>query len=831
MAEIPDRLESALADRYPLQRELGSGGMATVYLARDLKHERDVALKVLRPEYTAGLGTARFLREIGIAASMTHPHILPLYDSGEVEGLVYYVMPYVEGESLRGRLRREGQLPIDDAVQITRQVADALSYSHKHGVIHRDIKPENVLLEEGEAVVADFGVARAITAAASDEMTASGVVVGTPHYMSPEQGSGEHELDARTDVYSLGCVLYEMLAGEPPFTGPTAQAVIARHVSEHPPSLRVVRPAVPTWLERVTQTALAKNPVDRYPTAEAFSRALAAHKEPRRLRLRLFPKNRRRRVILGVASAAIIAAAILAEALDLRVGLGDEGPLPPPESRSIAVLYFEDRSADGSLGTLARGLTEDLIERLRGVPILNVMSRSAVLAFADRPIRPDSVRSVLGVEFVIAGFVEPMNGDIRVTIDISDAVTNELEAQFAVERPASEPLALREELTDMLARSLHQMFGREIVQARQRDEATNDSAWALFQRAIGLRRDATQLSGGDPAAASLRSAHADSLLAEAERLDRAWLAPTLERGWIAADQSVIALLADPDSVERQIAFNSWIDRGIEHSERALERQPEYAEALELRGFLKFRCVRYCQDEHGDTLLHAALQDLEAATRADTSLVRAWIALSQIYSWQGRDSEASLAAEKAIRADVYAQGLRHVLMNSFMNALNLGDLEAARQDCGLALRHYPDAPDVQHCELAILSRFAASPDDVQRASQLLDSLPSNDAFPFRPLYYAAVLARTGQADSALSVIEHTREASSDEGVRSRLIPMEAWVLTLIGDHDRAVALLLEHLTRYPQTCTQIRTHWYFQDLHDHPRFQALCETSSADAPSG
>ncbi|HEX9218737.1 MAG TPA: serine/threonine-protein kinase, partial [Gemmatimonadales bacterium] len=218
-------MRAALADRYTIERELGHGGMATVYLAQDLKHHRKVAIKVLEPELAAALGPERFLREIEIAAGLNHPHILPLYDSGEAATSLYYVMPYVEGETLRDRLKREGQLPLEDAVRITREVADALSYAHSHDVVHRDIKPENILFQAAHAVVSDFGIARAITAAAGASLTATGIAIGTPGYMSPEQGAASARVDERSDIYSLGCVLYEMLAGEPPFTGPSAESI------------------------------------------------------------------------------------------------------------------------------------------------------------------------------------------------------------------------------------------------------------------------------------------------------------------------------------------------------------------------------------------------------------------------------------------------------------------------------------------------------------------------------------------------------------------------------------------------------------------------------
>jgi serine/threonine-protein kinase len=274
MPDALDRLKAALADRYLIEREIGSGGMATVYLARDVKHERQVAVKVLRPELAAALGPERFLQEIKIAANLNHPHILPLCDSGDADGFLYYVMPRVEGESLRDRLDRDKQLPLDDAVRITREVADALAYAHSRGVIHRDIKPENILLESGHAMVADFGIARAVTEAGGEELTKTGIAIGTAMYMSPEQASGERDVDARSDIYSLGCVVYEMLVGEPPFTGPTPQAITARKLSEPVPAIGVVRDTVPTQLEQAIRTALAKVPADRFATAHQFADAL-----------------------------------------------------------------------------------------------------------------------------------------------------------------------------------------------------------------------------------------------------------------------------------------------------------------------------------------------------------------------------------------------------------------------------------------------------------------------------------------------------------------------------------------------------------------------------
>ncbi len=274
-AELFTALQAALADRYTLEREIGHGGMATVYLAHDIKHDRPVAIKVLRPELAAVIGIERFLREIKTLATLQHPHILGLIDSGEVQSSVYYVMPFVEGESLRDRLNRERQLPISDAVRITSEVASALDYAHRHRVLHRDIKPDNILLHDGQALVADFGIALALTTAGGDRMTETGLSLGTPGYMSPEQATGDRGLDARSDVYSLGCVLYEMLAGEPPHTGPTVRAVIAAVVTENPEPIASRRSTVPHNVADAVHQALAKLPADRFDSAGGFARALA----------------------------------------------------------------------------------------------------------------------------------------------------------------------------------------------------------------------------------------------------------------------------------------------------------------------------------------------------------------------------------------------------------------------------------------------------------------------------------------------------------------------------------------------------------------------------
>jgi serine/threonine-protein kinase len=359
-AALLERLAAAVTGRYRIVRELGRGGMAVVVLAEDLKQSRSVALKVMRPELAAELGPARFLREIRIAAGLQHPHILGLYDSDQSDGLLYYTMPHVEGESLRQRLEREGQLPIPEAIRIAGQVAEALGHAHRHGVVHRDIKPANILLVGNQALVADFGVARAVAEAGTGDLTGTGMSVGTPAYMSPELAGGDSHLDGRSDIYALGCVVYEMLAGEPPFGGRTAQVILARHLQEPPPSLGVVRPTASLRLQQAIERALAKVPADRFATAEEFGRELEA---AARSRPRVAAAGRNRRwtyLVPGLAAAGLLA-------WGLSRALGPPTPALDPNRVVVFPLYDESGSGAGEAVATYVGYALEGTARLRWI--------------------------------------------------------------------------------------------------------------------------------------------------------------------------------------------------------------------------------------------------------------------------------------------------------------------------------------------------------------------------------------------------------------------------------------------------------------------------------
>ena len=371
--------------------------MASVFLAQDVRHHRSVAIKVLDPELAAILGPDRFLREIEIAGRLQHPHILPLLDSGAADGLLYYVMPYVEGESLRERLNREHQLPVEDALRLSCDVAGALEDAHRHGVVHRDIKPENILLSGGLAMLADFGIARAIHAASGEHPTPAGAVIGTPAYMSPEQAAANPPVDGRSDVYSLGCVLYEMLAGQPPFSGPTNEIILHQHLTVEPRPVTVLRAAVPASVSQALAKALAKTPADRFSTAAEFAAALAASG-------RRAARVPRARWLVG--AAALVAVAALGSLLWLR-------SRPPAVPRSLLVLPFKNLTGEPGVEYLCEGLAAEILSDLVQVPRLNVVSHTTAWSFRNSEKNVTAIAKELGVHAILEGAIQRRGGMLR----------------------------------------------------------------------------------------------------------------------------------------------------------------------------------------------------------------------------------------------------------------------------------------------------------------------------------------------------------------------------------------------------------------------------------
>jgi len=580
----PDRLASALADRYRIERELGAGGMATVYLAEDLKHHRRVALKVLRPELAHALGPERFLREIETTAALHHPHILPLYDSGSSGEVLYYVMPFVEGESLRDRLNREKQLPIDDALQIAREVSDALSYAHSRGIIHRDIKPENIMLEGGHAMVADFGIARAVSAAGSDSLTQTGTSVGTPAYMSPEQAAGQQDLDGRSDLYALGCVVYEMLAGQPPFTGPTVENVVRQHLVADARPITQLRPAVPPAIAGVLQRALAKNPADRFSPVAQFADALrtgstAAVPPPAAL------PPRRMRVTSAVAGALALGVVIVAGIFAMnRSPDADAGAAGP----SVAVLPFVDM-AGGANEYLADGIAETLINALSAVPGLRVAARTSAFSFKGKNQDVRTIGQSLGVSSVLEGSVQRAGDQLRITAQLINTSDGFHVWSQSFDRNVADVFAVQDEVARAVVSALQVKLGggandRVVEQGTKSIDAYNAYLQGLFhwnkrtsadiERAAGFFRQAIAADSG------FASAWAGLALAYVLFIPSEYDVPGMSavEALDHAEQSARKALAiEPRNVQAQTGLAAALDhRGlIEESGREFRRAIEF----------------------------------------------------------------------------------------------------------------------------------------------------------------------------------------------------------------------------------------------------------------
>jgi serine/threonine-protein kinase len=471
MPEIPERLRSALADRYRLERQVGQGGMATVYLAEDLKHNRRVALKVLRPELAAALGHERFVREIEIAAQLQHPHILPLFDSGEADGFLYYVMPFVDGESLRERLTREGQVPIAEAVRILREVVDALAHAHASGVVHRDIKPDNVMLSGRHAVVTDFGVAKAVSAAGSDKLTTVGMALGTPTYMSPEQAMGETNLDQRADIYSVGALAYELFTGHPPFEKPTPQQLLAAHVLEKPEPPTARRPELSPALSGLVMRCLEKEKEQRWQTAEEMLEPLELAGTPsggitptftRPLPATMKPQPAKRWLGIGVAAALALAAAG-AWFMFGRTGSSGSGRI-----EQVAVLPFQDLS--GKDKVFVDAMHDALIGALVRKQVVGVVSRNEVMRFRDGGGTTADIAKALHADAVMETTVFRDGDRMRINAQLVEPVSLRYVWSQTYERDVKDVLAAQRELVDAIAADMAGTLGGKPVAARSPEE-------------------------------------------------------------------------------------------------------------------------------------------------------------------------------------------------------------------------------------------------------------------------------------------------------------------------------------------------------------------------
>ncbi len=639
--DLQSRLAEGLAGRYVVDREVGRGGMATVYLARDQKHDRDVALKVLHPELAASLGSERFLREIQIAARLQHPHILPLYDSGQADTLLYYVMPFVEGESLRDRLQREKQLPVEDAVKLGRDIAAALDYAHRHGVVHRDIKPENVMLHEGEAIVTDFGIAKAVSAAGGESLTQTGIAVGTPAYMSPEQAMGEGEPDGRSDLYSLGCVLFEMLTGGAPFTGSTAQALITKRFTEPVPSVRVARKEVTGELELVVTKSLAREPEQRFDTAALVVRALGSPK-----------------VITPPYATAVAQPAT-------------------HSAKSIAVLPFADMSPQRDQEYFCEGMAEELINALMKIEELQVASRTSAFGFKGKDQDVQEIGRQLNVAAVLGGSVRKAGSKLRITAQLikvadgyhlwSERYDREMEDVFAIQDEIAESIAkaLRVVLSDKAKRAIEKaptadveaydyyLRGRQFFHQWRRKGV--EYARRMFERAIEIDPNYALAYAGIADCSAYIYTYWDASAAHLERADSA---------------SRRAIELDPELAEVRtsrgmaLAFSKRFEEANQEFETAIRLGPKLFEAHYFYG----RALL----QQGKLAEAATEFETAAALRPDDYLAPSFLALA----YEGLDRKSDSAATWARMLQLTE---RHLELNpDDARALNIGAVALAHQ---------------------------------------------------------------------------------------------------------------------------------------------------------
>lgn len=830
MSDLIDKLKVALEGHYSVKQELGEGGMAFVFLAHDDNLDREVAIKVMKPDLAASVGAERFLREIRIAAKLNHPHILPVFDSGDADGLLYYVMPFIQGESLSDMLAREQQLSIEDAVRITCEVAEALAEAHSQGIVHRDIKPQNIMMSGGHAIVADFGIARALSSAGAESLTQTGTSVGTPAYMSPEQSAGDPNVDGRADIYSLGCVLYELLVGQIPFTGATPQQIMARHSIDMVPPPHIMRQSIPADLEDIIMCALAKVPADRFRTAQQFAEALAAFASGQAPHVRTtgiqrrHPQRKRRPAMLwpvGIGTV-IVVAGVLTWQLAFTDGNSRSARLAETglDPRNIAVLYFEDLSADSSLGYVVDGITEDLINELSIVSGLNVISRNGVEPYRDVAISNDSIARALKTGSLVTGSVEPVGNRYRITVRLVDGFSGTDLERTTVELPSDRVLTVRDSVAKSVSSFLRQRLGEEVALRDRRAGTTNNAAWTLLQRAARLQKDAAGLEDTDADRATRAYLESDSIAVLAAAADPAWVEPIVLRGW--AYYHLAFLSGGQQRVQ-------YMQTAIEQGMAAIATDPTYADAFHLRGrsrYVLYRMETTPDQQERARLLDDAQADLQAAVDADGSLANAWYAISNLYYDREDNVSAVIAARRAYEADAFLSNQDRNVLQLYKTHYDLEQFQDADTWCNEGARRFPGDFRFVECQLFMLITPWATP-DVNRAwilARTIDSVAPDDDREFLShrarMLVGGTLARAGMADSARAVLEAAR-AGGDIDPDQQLASDEAVMRVILGDYDEAIDLYKRFVAANPGHEIDIDRdlHWWWRPLRDYPEFRA------------
>ena len=701
-----------LAGRYTIERELGHGGMATVYLADEVKHGRPVAVKVMRPDFAHTLGGERFLREIGIAARLSHPHLVPLLDSGDAGGLLYYVSAYLPGGSLRDRLAREGRLPVADALRIAAEAGAGLDYAHRAGFVHRDVKPENILFADGHALLADFGIARATCEPCEEDgterVTAAGFVVGTPEYMSPEQASGERRLDARSDVYSLACVLFEMLAGEPPFRGASSRATFAKHLTEPPRSVRSLRPEVPAGVEAAIRRALAKDPVQRFASVAEFVTALQAEAAPR---------------------AHVHAGA----------------------TRSIAVLPFVNASPDPENEYLSDGITDELIVALAKVDGIRVASRTSVFALKGKPQDVRAIGALLDCGVVLEGTVRRAGQQLRITAQLVSTDDGRLVWSQKYDRRLEDAFAIQDEIARTIVNTLLATSFADLSAPPVRRHTENAAAYRLYLKgryewnrrtqegvAEGIRYF-EQAIAEDPEYALAYTGLADSYALEAD-----YRSVPVAEGFAAAKRYARRAIELDDSLAEAHASLAWSlfvydwewEEAAREFRRAIELDPRYATAHQWYAFLLAS-----RGAFGEALVEG-----HTAVELDAGSVSARRSLGWGYYYARRYDQARYHLERAIAMNPNAEESYRVL--GLVLALD-GEMEEARR----VLAEATTMPGAGTYTLATLGYVLARGGRRSEAEAILADLDAHARAEYvSPVAFATTLLGLGDVERAIDWAE-------------------------------------------------------------------------------
>jgi serine/threonine-protein kinase len=629
-------LNAALGDRYSIERELGRGGMAVVYLAEERKHARKVAIKVLRPENGMTLGVERFLREIGIAARLSHPYIVPLIDSGEADGMLYYVAAYVPGGTLRDRLRAERRLPIPDCVRIAQEIGSALDYAHRNGFVHRDVKPENILFADDHAQLADFGVALAFTPTATTTVTADGVALGTPEYMSPEQASGDRDLGSASDIYSLACVVYEMLAGEPPLRGPNARATMAQQVTMTPRPLRALRPDAPPAVERALARALSKNPTERYATALEF-------------------------------------------AADLRTTDSVAGHRYPTATHSVAVLPFVNASPDPENEYLSDGLTDELIDGLAKVEGVRVASRTSVFALKGKPQDVRAIGALLGVSIVLEGTVRKAGQRLRITAQLTSAEDGRLLWSQRYDRELKDVFAIQDEISSTIVGTLRATSFADVEEAPAKRYTDSVAAYGLYLRGRFALNKRTQEGVSEGIVFFERAIEEDPKyalaftgLADAYSLQVDYRSVPNTEGFMRAKEYATRALALDDTLPEAHASLAWTSFIYEWDWAKAEREFRRAIELDARYAPAHQWYAFLLASRGRT--EEALVEGHTAQELDPGSVSGRRSLAWLYYYARRFERTLHHLEAAIAMNPTAEETYRVLGLALALDGQLGEAE-------------------------------------------------------------------------------------------------------------------------------------------------------------